>query len=115
LEPVSASTADWTGRVTSAAFLGDTFDYVVLLGNSRIHVPGPKYDPIPEGAHARVVVRDGAYVFWPEEKAVTALAGNASTPAAEVSPPRGELAQPTHATMSGFAGERATNVDGREP
>ena len=41
-------------------------DYVVRVGTARIHVSGPKYDPLPEGARVRLRVRDGAYTFWSE-------------------------------------------------
>jgi iron(III) transport system ATP-binding protein len=57
----------WAGHIVSAAFLGNQFEYVVQLGSARVHAPGPKYDPLPEGARVKLRVRDGAYVFWSEE------------------------------------------------
>jgi len=67
LEPINGEAEQWAGQIVSVAFLGHQFDYVVQLGSARIHAPGPKYDPLPEGARVRLRVRDGAYAFWSDE------------------------------------------------
>jgi iron(III) transport system ATP-binding protein len=64
LERINGEPEQWAGQIVSAAFLGNQFEYVVQLGSARIHAPGPKYDPLPEGARVRLHVREGAYVFW---------------------------------------------------
>jgi hypothetical protein len=64
LERINGEAEEWAGHIVTAAFLGNQFDYVVQLGSARIHAPGPKYDPLPEGARVRLRVREGAYVFW---------------------------------------------------
>ncbi|HEV7665357.1 MAG TPA: ABC transporter ATP-binding protein [Chloroflexota bacterium] len=64
LERLNGESDPWAGHIVSAAFLGHQFEYVVQLGNVRIHAPGPKYDPLPEGARVKLHVRDGAYAFW---------------------------------------------------
>ncbi|HEY0584313.1 MAG TPA: ABC transporter ATP-binding protein [Chloroflexota bacterium] len=66
LERLNGESDPWAGEIVSAAFLGHQFEYVVQLGSARIHAPGPKYDPLPEGARVRLRVRDGAYAFWSE-------------------------------------------------
>jgi iron(III) transport system ATP-binding protein len=64
LERINGQAEQWAGHIVSAAFLGNQFEYVVQLGTARIHAPGPKYDPLPEGARVTLRVREGAYVFW---------------------------------------------------
>jgi iron(III) transport system ATP-binding protein len=64
LERLSGESQEWAGRIVSAAFLGNQFEYIVQVGGARIHAPGPKYDPLPEGAHVKLRVRAGAYAFW---------------------------------------------------
>ena len=63
----------WVGTVASAAFLGDVYDYGVQIGSSRIHVPGPKYDPLHEGSQVEVRIRPGSYAFWPTEQRASAV------------------------------------------
>jgi iron(III) transport system ATP-binding protein len=67
LERLNGSPAEWSGQIVSSAFLGNQFDYVVQLGAARVHAPGPKYDPLPEGARVRLRVREGAYAFWSDQ------------------------------------------------
>jgi hypothetical protein len=68
LERINGEVEPWAGRVVSAAFLGNQFEYVVQLGQARIHAPGPKYDPLPTGARVRLRLRDGAYAFWSDQE-----------------------------------------------
>jgi iron(III) transport system ATP-binding protein len=67
LERLNGESDPWAGEIVSAAFLGHQFEYVVQLGSARIHAPGPKYDPLPEGARVKLRVRDGAYAYWSEQ------------------------------------------------
>jgi iron(III) transport system ATP-binding protein len=67
LERMNGEADPWAGHIVSAAFLGNQFEYVVQLGTSRIHAPGPKYDPLPAGARVRLRVREGAYAFWADQ------------------------------------------------
>jgi iron(III) transport system ATP-binding protein len=66
LERLNGDSPQWAGRIVSAAFLGNQFEYVVQVGGARIHAPGPKYDPLPEGAQVKLSVRAGSYAFWSE-------------------------------------------------
>jgi iron(III) transport system ATP-binding protein len=65
--PLPEGEGKWAGQIVSSAFLGNQFDYVVQLGSARVHAPGPKYDPLPEGARVRLRVREGAYAFWSDQ------------------------------------------------
>jgi hypothetical protein len=53
--------------------LGDIYEYGVQIGSSRIHVPGPKYDPFTEGSQVEVRIRPGSYAFWPAEQCPSAV------------------------------------------
>jgi iron(III) transport system ATP-binding protein len=66
LERLDGDGHEWTGTIVSAAFLGNQFEYVVKLGGARIHAPGPKFDPLPEGERVKLCVRPRSYSFWPE-------------------------------------------------
>jgi iron(III) transport system ATP-binding protein len=67
LEHLGAEPSQWTGTISSAAFLGDIYEYDVQIGHLKIHVPGQKYDPFTEGSQVRVRIRPGLYAFWPDE------------------------------------------------
>jgi iron(III) transport system ATP-binding protein len=69
VERLGTEPSQWTGTITSAAFLGEAYEYDIRIGQSRIHIPGPKYDPLSEGTQVRVCIRPGSYAFWPAETA----------------------------------------------
>jgi iron(III) transport system ATP-binding protein len=70
---VADADGQWMGTVATAAFLGDIYEYGVQIGSSRIHVPGPKYDPFTEGSQVEVRIRPGSYAFWPAEQCPSAV------------------------------------------
>jgi iron(III) transport system ATP-binding protein len=67
LERVNGEADAWEAQIVSAAFLGNVVEYVVRLGDARVHATGPKYDPMPAGTHVKMRVRDGACSFWSDQ------------------------------------------------
>jgi ABC-type Fe3+/spermidine/putrescine transport system ATPase subunit len=62
----SASAGAWIGRVHSAV-VGSQIEYVIDLGNSKVHAFGSQHDKLPVGAAVRVDVRSEAIRIWTGE------------------------------------------------
>jgi len=63
LEPANGSADGWVGRVRSAA-MGSQLEYVVDLGDARVHAFGPAHEKLPVGSAVQVRVRERAMRFW---------------------------------------------------